>query len=252
MSESKLFTIDGTIEAIHRAPGVVNLLEDMQRGALFTGTVAAATDGLANFAGSTAVALSDGEDVEHIAMLVNGKLVIGTFQSTEDLNVGDQVRLVVSPEPGDFLFTHAILRQNDGLLWMPYMQCRTKRGLVKHLMKIYLLIVIGMEIFLSAPAFLYDWKLPMEEERIAVSFVFYIILLPIMFYLSSKDLMRGAGVTENIYRALGIPKHKGFYINKFSLSYLNPGLETSHKMYVFDMHKALEAHYKKYGIRQAS
>ncbi|WP_137938753.1 hypothetical protein [Chitinivorax sp. B] len=79
MNERKLFTIDGTIDVIHRAHGVVNLLENMQRGALVTGAAAVVTDSFANFVGSAAVAMYDGEDVEHIAMLVNGKLVLAPF-----------------------------------------------------------------------------------------------------------------------------------------------------------------------------
>ena len=38
--EGKLYTVEGTIRAMRVVPGVLNLVEDIQKGALFTGVAA--------------------------------------------------------------------------------------------------------------------------------------------------------------------------------------------------------------------
>ncbi|MBB5020564.1 hypothetical protein HNQ59_003885 [Chitinivorax tropicus] len=249
LNETKLFTVDGSIEVIHRAPGVINLLEDMQRGAVFTGAVAAATDSLANFAGSTAVALYDGEDVEHIAMLVNGKLVIGTFPSTEDLKVGDQVRLVVSYEVGDFLFAHAILRIEDSWLWMPYMHARTRKGMIQYVVKFYIFFIISLELFFCGFFLLHgDLEEFNREGRIYFAF-FEFLIMPFITYMSSRDLIANGIIAEGIFNALGVARYLDFNVNKYSIGNLSSDIGSSKKMYIFDLNKALEAHYKKYKIQ---
>ncbi|WP_137938756.1 hypothetical protein [Chitinivorax sp. B] len=250
MSESKLFTVDGTIDAIHRAPGVVNLLEDMQRGALFTGAVAAATDGLANFAGSTAVALYDGEDVEHIAMLVNGKLVIGTFQSTEDLNIGDQVRLVASYAPGDSLFAHAILRLEDAWLWMPYMHDETRKGMVRYTVKIYFILIIFLELLLNGLFYVWGALEKFNQEMRGILIFFEFVIMPVIIYLSSKDLIEKGKIVEEIFKVLGVARYKDFNVSKFSVKNQDFRIENTHRKYIIHLDRALAAHYKKYGIRQ--
>ncbi|MBB5020565.1 hypothetical protein HNQ59_003886 [Chitinivorax tropicus] len=249
MSETKLFTVDGSIEVIHRAPGVINLLEDMQRGAVFTGAVAVATDNLANFVGSSAVALYDGEDVEHIAMLVNGKLVIGTFQSTEDLKVGDQVKLVVSYEAGDFLFAHAILRVEDSWLWMPYMHDETRKGMIWYTVKIFLIITILSDLFISGVAALTGNLDTFNKEGRVYLILFEFILIPIMLYISSKDLIENGKIAEGIFNALGVERYQDFNASKFSVKNQDFRLENTHRKYIIHFDRALAAHYKRYKIQ---
>jgi hypothetical protein len=118
--EAKMFTVEGKIQAVRIAPGVINLIEDIQKGAAFTGAIAGIAGEPGVLANCVNVAMYDGEDVEHVALLINGLLAIGTFEWLRDLNVGDHVKLVVSEIYGGPLFIHAILRENDQLLWTPY------------------------------------------------------------------------------------------------------------------------------------
>ncbi len=124
-------------------------------------------------------------------------------------------------------------------------------GIIKYIVKINLLIIILTEmLFFLICAVSGDLSFFNDMQQIFI--FFFAIILPIISYLSSGDLLKNAAITEEIYKILGVQEYRRFYINKFSLSCLNPGIETSNKMYVFDFNKVLEAHYKKYGIRQAS
>jgi hypothetical protein len=71
----QMFTVEGTIQALKVANGKVNLIEDIQKGALFTGVAAGLSGQAGVLANSASLAMYDGEDVEHVALLINAQLV---------------------------------------------------------------------------------------------------------------------------------------------------------------------------------
>jgi hypothetical protein len=141
--------VTGTIQLLHTTPSKLNLLSDLQKGAGLTGAAAVLGDMPGMAANAASLALYDGEDVEHGAIVLNDQLYIGTFECLEDLQEGDEVSLVVSTvEDVEARYIHAILRPKDQLLWMPYARAHTRFGWIMHGIKliglILLLSYIGM------------------------------------------------------------------------------------------------------------
>ena len=154
-----LSTITGRIQALRRAAGKVNLLEDMQKGAFATGLAAAVSGQAGMVANAASLALYDGEDVEHIAMLINGQLAVGTFPWLEELKVDEEVKLVVSQIEGEPVFVHAILREKDQLLWLPYSVDHTRWGQVVSGAKLCVAGVVALWIMFA----LFNWLSPAED-----------------------------------------------------------------------------------------
>jgi hypothetical protein len=76
---STLTTITRRIQALRRATGTVNLLEDMQKEVFLAGPAAAVSGQAGMVANAVSLARYDGENVEHIALLINGQLAVGTY-----------------------------------------------------------------------------------------------------------------------------------------------------------------------------
>jgi hypothetical protein len=175
---------EGVIEAMRIAPGIENLIQDIQKGAFFTGVIA----GLAGEAGVAANAASlatyEGEEVEQIAILINGRLVIGTFEWTDDLNVGDHVKLVVSESPDGPLVAHAILREHDQLLWTPLSVDHTCHGLKMHAVKLSLVILAGTWLLLGSFCLFGDRP---DAITLLYIFLFSVAMICFVLYMSIKD-----------------------------------------------------------------
>ena len=132
-----MFTVEGEIQALQAPPQVLaNLLEDIRKGAFVTGVIAGASGADGVLADNASLVTYDGEDVEHMALLINGRLAVGTFEWLRDLQVGDDVMLVVSHVSEGPLFVHAILRKNDQLLWTPISVSHTRHGWRIHGLKL--------------------------------------------------------------------------------------------------------------------
>ncbi|WP_426173316.1 hypothetical protein [Massilia sp. TWR1-2-2] len=142
-AQQQLFSIEGTIRALRVSPAIINLISDIQDDAFWSGTIAALSGAAGVAANSASLLMYEGEDVEHIALLVNDQLVIGTFEWLQDLKVNDHVKLVVSKLDDGPLFAHAILRNDDLLLWTPYSVHHTRRGWIMHSIKLGVLSTIG-------------------------------------------------------------------------------------------------------------
>ena len=139
-----LYKITGTIRALEICESSLNLLEGLQKGAFFTGAVAALSGMGGMAANAASVALYDGEDIEHVAMLLDDQLVIGTFTWLRDLRVGDEVTVAVYKADNDTPpFAYAILRKKDQLLWMPYNRDRTRHGWVVYTTKLMSFIFLA-------------------------------------------------------------------------------------------------------------
>jgi hypothetical protein len=145
-----LFTFEGTIDAMRTSAGVENLIKYMQNGAFWSGVAVGLAAEPGVMATSASLALCDGEEVEHMALLINGTLAIGTFHWLGDLVIGDQVTLVVSEIDAGPLFVHAILRKRDKLLWTPLSVFHTRRGWMFHGVKLGLAGLAGVAILFGS------------------------------------------------------------------------------------------------------
>jgi hypothetical protein len=244
---SYVFIVEGTIQALRVSPGIVNLIADIQKGAFFTGVIA----GLAGEAGVSAnlasLATYDGEDVEHIALLINGILVIGTFEWLRDLNVGDNVKLVVSEIHEGPLFAHAILRQHDQLLWTPFSVDHTCRGWIFHAIKLGLVIFTGTWLMLGS---FYLFGSRPQVTTMLYIFGFSVAMITFVIFMSTRDVMHLGDQAEDIFRLLDVPKFDRFRIKPYSV--LKQNIENDpnifRKGHIFHFSDALAAHKKKFNL----
>jgi hypothetical protein len=247
--EDEMFTIEGTIESLRIAPGVVNLIEDIQKGVSFAGAIAGIAGEPGVLANCASVAMYDGEDVEHIALLINGVLAIGTFEWLRDLNVGDDVKLVVSDIYGGPLFIHAILRKNDQLLWTPTSITHTRRGWMLHGLKLGGLI-LSMTWTMFGLLFIFD-KESRPNAHVLSWFIFgTIALITFVTFMSASGVMHLGQQAENIFRALGVPRYERFRLKPYSVCtlHLRDDPAALKKRYIFHLSQALAAHTKRFKL----
>jgi hypothetical protein len=242
-----VFTVEGTIQALQIAHGIVNLIEDIQKGASFAGIVAGLAGEAGVAANAASVATYDGEEVEHIALLLDGRLVIGTFEWTRDLSVGDRVKLVVSEISDGPLFAHAILREHDQLLWTPLSVDHTCHGLKLQAAKLGLVIFVGTW-FMLGSFYLFGSR-PVATTMLYI-FAFSVAIITFVMYMSTRDMMHLGDLAEDIFRALNVPKSERFKIKPYSVLNTN-GIKDAHRFkkgHIFHFSDALAAHKKKFGL----
>lgn len=231
------------------APGVMNLIEDIQKGAAFTGAIAGIAGEPGVLANCVSVAMYDGEDVEHVALLINGLLAIGTFEWLRDLNVGDHVKLVVSEIYVGPLFIHAILRENDQLLWTPYSINHTRRGWMLHGLKLGGLI-LGFTLLMFGILYLVDKDSRPSGRVVLWLFFGALALITFVIFMSASGVMHLGQQAEDIFRALGVPKYERFRIKPYSVCNVHFADDPNalKKGYIFYLSKALEAHKNKFKL----
>lgn len=248
--QTELFLIEGTIQSMRMAAGTVNLVKDIQKGAFFTGAVAGLAGQAGMLANAASLALDDGEEVEHVALLINGQPGVGTFQWLRDLNLGDAVTLVVSALDDGPFFIHAILRAEDQLLWTPYGVDHTRRGWIFHGIK------LGGVLTLST------WMIALIFNYIAptfgvADFLVWIclsssVMVALVIFLSTRDVIHIGEQAEYIFKALGVPDYKCFKIKPFSvmMDFSNDDdiPDREKKGHIFRFSEALAAHKKKFNL----
>lgn len=243
-----MFTIDGTIRALRTYPGTINLIKDLQEGNFFNGVIAGLTDAPGMLATASSLCLYDGEDVEHIALLMNDKLAIGTFEWLQDLKIGDEVKLVVSDIPEGPLLIHAILRKNDEVLWMPFSVDHTRRGWIMQGIKLGAGIVISTWLTFGS-FYLINGEVPDRLEWNMLIF-FPIVLMVFVIFMSLQGVMGLGDEAENIFLALKVPKHTRFRIKSFGIpnsDYLKT-FSSRERRYIFNFSEALAAHKEKFHL----
>jgi hypothetical protein len=246
-AQQQLFSIEGTIQALRLSPAIINLISDIQDEAFCSGTIAALSGAAGVAANSATLLMYEGEEVEHVALLVNDQLVIGTFEWLQDLKVNDHVKLVVSKLDDGPLFAHAILRNDDLLLWTPYSVNHTRRGWIIHSIKLGVLTTIGT--WLIFGSFYLMGNRP-SAHAMANILIFIALLNAFVLYMSTKGVLHLGEQAEQIFRALNVPKHENFRIKPFSI--LNMDFKTDpnslKKKYIFRFSAALDAHKKKFNL----
>lgn len=242
-----VFIIEGEIQALQLSPGIVNLVSDIQRGSFFTSVIAGSMGEAGLSASLASLALYDGENVEHVALLINERLVIGTFEWLRDLKVGDNVKLVVSePEEGQ-LFAHAILREHDQLLWTPYSVDHTRRGWIFHSVKLGLVGLIGTWLLIGT--FCLFGSRP-DATTLMYMFFWSAVLMSFVIFMSTRDILYLGDQAEDIFRSLSVPKCDRFSIKPFSLSRGDSSSDPHiyKKGHIFRFADALAAHKKKFNL----
>jgi hypothetical protein len=243
----QLFTMEGPIQALRIAPGIINLISDIQSSAFFTGAVTGLAGEAGVAANSASLVMYDGEDVEHIALLINGLLVVGTFEWLGDLHVGDHVKLVVSKIEDGPLFAHAILRNDDQLLWTPFSIHHTRHGWILHAVKLGLLGLIGTWLMLGS-FYLFGSR---PSAQVMVSMLcFTIVMITFVLFMSTKSVMHLGEQAEDIFRVLNVPKFERFRIKPYSVLNLNFKEDPNcfKKGHIFHFSDALAAHKKKFNL----
>lgn len=246
---SEILIIEGHIQALRIANGTVNLVKDIQKGAWFTGLAAGLAGQVGVLASSASLALYEGDDVEHIALLINDKLAIGTFEWLEDIKVDDEVQLVVSEIVNGPLFIHAILRKTDQLLWMPFSVARTRFSWSMHGVKLSALGVAGTWFMFGMYFIFRSDPFPAQQDLI-VSTTLLVLIMAFVGFMSTSGMMPLGQQAEDIYLALGVPKHEKFKITPFSLMNLDFMKESDQfkKSYIFKFDEALKNHRRKYRL----
>jgi hypothetical protein len=242
----EIFAIEGSIQAIRLAAGVRDLVEDITNGAFCTSIVAGMSGEYGVMANSASLAMNEGEDVEHLALLVNDTLAVGTFEWLRDLKVDDLVTLVDSRIVEGPLFVHAILRKNDQQLWMPYGIDHTRRGWLIHGIKLGALGLSGSWLLIAS---FYLFGSRPEVEEILSLMCFTTLIVAFAVFMSTRSVM-GLGVeAEKIFRALNVPQFERFRIKHYSLLHTGPeDADRYRKGHIFRFSDALAAHKKKFNL----
>ncbi|HEX8615102.1 MAG TPA: hypothetical protein VF800_27785 [Telluria sp.] len=248
-NEPEMFIVEGRILALRKANGTLNLVEDIQKGAWFTGLAAGLEGQAGMLANAASLALYEGEDIQHIALLINNKLAIGTFEWVEDLKIDDAVKLVVSQIENGPLFIYAILRENDQLLWMPYSVARTKRDWMMHGVRLSAAIIAGSMLIFAA--FFIFRNAPFPAYRHLISLATSLILVTAFVgFMSTRGITSLGQQAEDIYFTLGVALPEKFRLGPFSLMELISvtAPDFSKQGYIFKFNDALKAHKKKYRL----
>src|SRR5574343_14487 len=240
------YSIEGSLQVVRISNGKINLVKDIQKGSFFTGVAAGLAGEAGVMANAASLAMCDGEDVQHIACLINNQLAVGTFAYLEDIQVGDQVKLVVSDIEEGVLYIHAILRLGDQILWLPYSINHTRMGWIMHGIK-----MTGPSLFLIC--FLYIFaQFVLGGEIFGWEFCMFFFgglgSMSMIMPLSTYGVMGLGEEAESIFCALGIPKYKFFRVKPFSLLNELPPMEGIEKRHIYRFDKAMAFHKKRFNL----
>src|SRR5574343_1454792 len=239
-------SIEGTLQVVRISNGKINLVKDIQKGSFFTGVAAGLAGEAGVMAKAASLAMCDGEDVQHIACLINNQMAVGTFEYLEDIQVGDQVKLVVSDIEEGVLYIHAILRMEDQLLWLPYSIDHTRMGWVMHGIK-----MTGLGLFLMIFFFIFILLLSESEDYWRDLYIFVcgsVGIMAVITPLSTYGLMGLGEEAESIFCALGIPKYKFFRVKPFSLIKEREVYDEHNKGCIYRFDKAMAFHKKRFNL----
>jgi hypothetical protein len=173
----ELFLVQGTLTQVQHAQTTVNLLAQIEKHAqaknLATGAAAAFSGMHGQLANSAMLALYDGEDMINFAGLMGDQVVCGSFAKGDAFKDGDQLKIVASKR-GEVLYAHAVMRENDKMLFMPLTVVCGLNVHFKHCMKVawrFCLagwIFFGLAIwFMKGPSF---------------SYLFFLLFMPAIMY----------------------------------------------------------------------
>jgi hypothetical protein len=119
--EPGLFLVQGRLSEIHVERDRENLLQKIDQHykgkAVITGAGAIVGDMFGQAASAASLAMYDGEDTQNFACLIDDQVMCGQFGGAEWLAEKHIVKAVVSKQ-GDVLFSHAVMDETAGTLWI--------------------------------------------------------------------------------------------------------------------------------------
>jgi hypothetical protein len=172
-----LFLVQGTLSQVQHAHTVVNLLAKFEKHSqtknLATGLAGAVGDMYGVLANSAMLALYDGEDMVNFAGLLDGQVVCGSFAKGDTFKDGDTLKIVASKR-GDVLYAHAVMREDDKMLFMPLTVVCGVNAHFRHCMKVAWRFCIAGWIFFAIVS------LAMDAPK--VMYLLYLIAMPAIMY----------------------------------------------------------------------
>ena len=240
----ELFLIEGVLSEVQHARTTVNLLEQIEKHvapkSLISGVAAAASGMHGMLANSAMVALYDGEDTFNFAGMLGTQVVCGTFEGADTFRDGDRIKAVVSKR-GEVLYAHAVMRENDKMLFMPLTTLAGKNAHFRHCMRSAWRACIFGWIALGAVNLL-------TEGPWEMYFVLLAAMPSLMFpfemwtYRSTRYLGERASA---LFKVFGYPNPDDLDLTDFIHVYM-PG-DTYGARRAFNYEKALQQHVKRYG-----
>ncbi|MET3135515.1 hypothetical protein AAKU55_005825 [Oxalobacteraceae bacterium GrIS 1.11] len=245
----EMFVVEGRIQALRKANGTLNLVKDIQKGAWFTGMAAGLAGQAGMLANAASLALYEGDDVEHIALLINDKLAVGTFEWLEDIKIDDEVKLVVSEIEDGPLYVHAILRKSDQLLWTPFSIGRTRLGWVIHGAVISGIIAVRT-LLLFGGYFIFGNDPFPSQKQLMWLVISVTAMATFVGFMSASGVMSLGQQAEDIFKALGVPKFNRFKVKPFSIMNLHfmEDQNSLKKGCIYKFDEALKIHKNKYHL----
>jgi hypothetical protein len=220
----------------------INLLQGMQASSTLAGAVTTLTD-TAGGASTASVVLYDGEDIVNFGCLVGNQIVVGGgFKQFEgELKNGQEVKAVVSQLSSSVLYAHALVKVDEGILWMPLNITRGRVALVKSTYRMgrngYL---FGLTVWTIMSFFIVGGFKPDFFWIVLMFAVGGAALTAIVGYWVYRDSRHEGIYAEKIFKAMGFKNPEAVNLAPFSTTAQNGYLGGSH--YVFHLRKALAAH----------
>jgi hypothetical protein len=210
-----LFLVQGTLSQVQHAHTVVNLLAKFEKHAqtknLATGAAGAVGDMYGMLANSAMLALYDGEDMVNFAGLLDGQVVCGSFAKGDTFKDGDTLKIVASKR-GDVLYAHAVMREDDKMLFMPLTVVCGVKAHFRHCMKVAWRFTVFAWIFTAITFFFLTKNDPFDLSKSKdLFFIFLLAIFPVLImypmeywtYRSTREL---GDYGSAIFKVFGFPR----------------------------------------------
>ncbi len=185
--------------------------------------------------------LDECEDVQHFGFMLSEQLITGAFP-VAGFREGDKIAAVVTRTDGSNLNAHAVIRQIDGLLWMPLYANKGRYAVAFWIAKllaccIFLCLLFSSPLFYFYPVFGTYWE---TLAKFAALFTGFSAILLVLTYFSSPE----GAYAERIIKVLGFRYPRIVNLSKFSERSLRKNNTSySGSLYVYDLVAALKAHH---------
>ena len=240
-----LILVEGVLSDVLHARTRVNLLQQVDKHvktkSLASGVAAGLNAMPGLLANSAMVALYDGEDTFNFAGLLGEQVICGTFEGADSLKDGDRIKAVVSKR-ADVMRAHAVMREDDKMLFMPLMTHAGKRAHLRYFLRsgkrasifsVLFFWVAGL--FMNAPAVVYFLVLAAMP----------LLVMPVELwtYHSTRHVGEYASA---IFRVFGLPRPDDLDLID-SIHVFFPGDRVGAEG-AFNYERALEQHRKRYKL----
>jgi hypothetical protein len=250
----ELLLVEGTLSEVQHAYTRVNLLEQIEKRAqaknLAIGVAAAVSGMHGVLANSAMLAMYDGEDMVNFAGLLGEQVICGTFQKADTFKNGDKIKAVVSKR-GEVLSTHAVMRENDKMLFMPLSILRGDKAHFRSCMNVARnMCILGMIFFPLAYSLIAAYESInsfSEKDILILGFLFSmnLVIYPFEYWTYRSTRFMGERASA-IFKVFGFPRPDDVDLMP-AIHYKFPE-DASGVNGVANYEKALERHAKRYNL----